>query len=287
MADLDPRTTPARGDIAAKFLEGKVQAQRFVEGRVRGVIAPQAPLRQKPSPDASLDTEAIFGDRFTVYDDNGEGWCWGQLASDSYVGWLPSMALGDIEPVPTHRVDALRTFVFPGPSIKLPPLESLPFGSHVSVVRADGDLILTSAGGYVPARHLKPIDETEKDFVVVAERFVGTPYLWGGKTAFGIDCSGLVQIALNAAGQASPRDSDMQERALGHLQDIRDNVPLLRRGDLLFWPGHVAIACRPDRIIHANAFHMAVAIEPADEALRRIGAAGSALRSLRRFAKVG
>jgi len=283
MADLDPRITPTRGDIAAKFLEGKVQAERFVEGHLCAVIAPQAPLRQHPSSQASLETEAIFGDSFTVYEDNNEGWCWGQLESDGYVGWMPSAALGADGPAPTHRVDALRTFVFPGRSIKLPPVEALPFGSRVCIDHIEGDLAAISAKGFVPVQHLKPIDERAKDFVAVAERFVGTPYLWGGKTASGIDCSGLVQITLNAAGQNVPRDSDMQERALGQSVSMRGGETVLRRGDLLFWPGHVAIACSEDRMIHANACHMAVAIEPIAQAVERIAAAGSALRSIRRL----
>ena len=287
MVDFDPRITPARGDVAAKFLEGKVQAQRFVEGRVRDVIAPQAPLRQRPLPDAPLDTEAILGDRFVVYDENGEGWSWGQLESDSYVGWLPSLALGDVRAEPTHRVAALRTFVFPGASIKLPPVESLPFGARIRVVDLKGDFAVMAAGGFVPARHLKPMGECEADFVAIAERFVGTPYLWGGKTALGIDCSGLVQVALNAAGVEAPRDSDMQERGLGEPVGLRDGVSRLHRGDLLFWPRHVAIACDSSRIVHANTFHMAVAIEPVHEAIHRIAEAGSALRSVRRIATTG
>jgi cell wall-associated NlpC family hydrolase len=284
MADFDPRVTPARGDLAAKFLQGKVSAQRFVEGRVQEIIAPQAPVRQAPWSDASLDTEAILGDRFVVYDENGVGWSWGQLESDSYVGWLPTTALGDVQAEPTHRITALRTFVFPGASIKLPPAESLPFGARIRVVDMQGDLAVTAAGGFVPAKHLTPIGEHEADFVAVAERFVGTPYLWGGKTASGIDCSGLVQVALNATGVEAPRDSDMQEGRLGELVAFQAGSSRLRRGDLLFWPGHVAIACDSSRIVHANAFHMAVAIETVDDALHRIAEAGSALRSVRRIA---
>ncbi len=283
MADLDPRLTPWRGDVAAKHLEGKVKAKRFVEGRAMEVIAPAAPLRREPRPDAPLDTEALKGERVSVYDENAEGWVWGQLAGDNYVGWLPSAALAPPGPPPTHKITALRTFVFPGPSIKLPPLEAPPFGATLHIVRIQDRLAVTPSNGYVPATHLAPIGDNERDFVAVAERFVGTPYLWGGKTALGIDCSGLVQIALSACGVPCPRDSDMQERALGAPVDHKASSFKFARGDLIFWPGHVAIARGRDSIVHANAFHMVVVIESAGEAITRIRGTGSEIARVRRL----
>lgn len=284
MPAFDPRTTPARPELAARHLQGKVDAARFVDGIVREVIEPQTPLRRAPSPDAPLDTEALKGERVTVYEETDEGWCWGQLAADGYVGWMSANALRAPGPAPTHRVSALRTLVFPGPSIKLPPLESLSLGCRLAIVRTTGDFAVTTSGGHVPARHLAAIDSVEPDFVAVAARFVGTPYLWGGKTSFGIDCSGLVQVALTAAGKTCPRDSDMQERALGEPVELGPNLSNLRRSDLLFWPGHVAIAHDETTLVHANAFHMAVVKEPVADAVRRIAAAGNAARSVRRLA---
>jgi cell wall-associated NlpC family hydrolase len=277
---LDPRLTPARADIAAKHLEGKVTAARFVEGSVREVAEAQAPLRRAPSPDASLDSEALKGERVTVYETNDEGWAWGQLETDGYVGWLPANALRPAGPAPTHKVAALRTHVFPGPAIKLPPIEALALGSRLAVARIEEPFTVTTSGGFIPTRHLAPIDAKETDFVAVAERFVGTPYLWGGKTSLGLDCSALVQVALAACGIASPRDSDMQENALG--APLADRS-VLRRGDLLFWQGHVAIVRDQTTLVHANAFHMAVAIEPIREAIARIRAAGSEVASVRRL----
>jgi cell wall-associated NlpC family hydrolase len=271
---FDPRVTPLRGDLAAKHLEGKVKAARFAEGRVMEVVAPQAQLRREPQPDAPLNTEALAGERATIYDTNAEGWAWGQLAADDYVGWLPSAALAPPGPAPTHKVAALRTFVFPGPSIKAPPLAALPFGARLHVACVDNRLAIIASGGYVPAAHLKPVDDTEADFVAVAERFVGAPYLWGGKTMLGIDCSGLVQVALCASGVPCPRDSDMQEKALGAAVDHTARSFKLERGDLIFWRGHVAIARDCDTLVHANAFHMATAIEPAREAIARIRSNG-------------
>ena len=215
MCDFDPRVTPVRADLAAKSLEGKVAAPRYVEGRVYEVIAPQAPLRHAPRPDAPLETEALKGERVTVYDENEEGWAWGQLAADNYVGWLPRGALAAPGAAPTHRVAALRTFAFPGPSIKLPPVEAYPFGVKLAVARIEDRLAVTDSGFYVPGIHLQPVVDNESDFVALAERFLGAPYLWGGKTVLGLDCSGLVQIALAACGVSCPRDTDMQERALG------------------------------------------------------------------------
>jgi cell wall-associated NlpC family hydrolase len=287
MPAFDPRLTPARADLAAKHLEGKVDAARYVEGRVREVIEPQAPLRGEPQPDASLLTEALKGERVTVYDTNGEGWAWGQLEADGYVGWLPENALAAPGAAPTHKVAALRTLAFPGPSIKMPPLEALPLGARLAVARVDGRMAVTPLSAYVPAAHLAPIDAYETDFVAVAERFVGVPYLWGGKTTLGLDCSGLVQVALTACGVLCPRDSDMQEQthALGTPLRSAPDFYLPRRGDLVFWKGHVAIARDPSNLLHANAFHMAVAVEPIAEAIARIRAAGSEITSVRRTAR--
>lgn len=281
MPAFDPRLTPARADLAAKHLEGKVQAARFVAGVACEVVVPQAPLRLAPRPDAPLATEALKGERVVIYQSDAEGWSWGQLERDRYVGWLPTAALGAPGAAATHRVAALRTLVFPGPSIKLPPVQALPLGATLAVARVQDRLAVTPTGGHVPVVHLAPIGQHEPDFVAVAERFVGVPYLWGGKTALGLDCSGLVQAALSAAGMACPRDSDMQETALGIAVDPQ--LARLRRGDLIFWKGHVAIVRERGSLVHANAFHMAVAIEPIAEAVARIGDGGSRVTSVRRI----
>ena len=257
MRAFDPRLTAARADIAAKELEGKVKATRYVEGRAYEVFEPQAPLRGEQAPDAPLATEALKGERVVIYDINAEGWAWGQLVTDGYVGWLPANALAPVGPSPTHRVSALRTLAFPGRSIKLPPVEALPLGARLAVVGIEDRMAVTATGCYVPAAHVAPLGVHEPDFVAVAERFLGAPYLWGGKTVLGLDCSGLVQVALSACGVACPRDSDMQEGALGTAADASD----LQRGDLIFWKGHVAIVRDRDTLVHANTFHLAVAIE--------------------------
>jgi cell wall-associated NlpC family hydrolase len=275
---FDPRVTPMRPRSAGQPPE----PVRRAEGRVYEVVEPTAPLRHAPSPDAPLDTEALKGERVTVYETDEEGWTWGQLEADSYVGFIPASALGNPGPQPTHKVAALRTLVFPGPSIKLSPLEALALGCRLAVARIEAQFAVTAAGGYVPARHLVAIDSAERDFVAVAERFVGAPYLWGGKTSLGLDCSGLVQVALTACGIPCPRDSDMQENALGE-RLAPAHLDKLRRGDLLFWKEHVAVVRDPTTLVHANAFHMAVASEPIAEAIARIAAAGGEVTSVRRL----
>ena len=284
MRAFDPRVTPARADLAAKELEGKAAAARYVAGEVYEVIEPQAPLRGEPSHDAPLLTEALKGERVRIYEKNDEGWAWGQLAADGYVGWLSANALAPPGAPPTHKVAALRTLVFPGPSIKLAPLEALPLGARVAVARREERMAVTQSGGYLPAVHLAPIDVYETDFVAVAERFLGVPYLWGGKTVLGLDCSGLVQIALAACGISCPRDSDMQEEALGSPIAAATDRSDLKRGDLVFWTGHVAIVRDRANFLHANAFHMAVAIEPIGDAIARIRGAGGEITSVRRIA---
>ena len=207
----------------------------MAEGQLYEVVEPTAPLRQAPSPDAPLDTEALKGERVTVFEIE-EGWARGKLEADGYAGFLPANALSAPGPAPTHKV---------------------------------------------PARHLVSIDERESDFVSVAERFLGAPYLWGGKTSLGLDCSGLLQVALGVCGIASPRDSAVQEKALG--QELSIPYSELRHGDLVFWQRHVAIVRDAASLVHANAFHMAVAFEPIAQAIARIRAAGSEVTSMRRL----
>ncbi len=279
---FDPRLTPARSDLAARHLEGRVEAERFVDATLYEVLDPHAPVRRAPRSDAPLETEALRGERVRVYETTDEGWCWGQLASDDYVGWIPASALSRDETEPTAKVQALSTLVFPAPDIKTPPVGALPFGARIAIERSEQFFAVIAQGGYVPARHVASLDSYETDPVAVAERFLGTPYLWGGKTHLGIDCSGLVQMALTACGIVCPRDSDMQERAVGEAVGMIEALSSPKRGDLIFWPGHVALVFDEKRIIHANAHHMAVAIEPLDQALARIKAAGADVSSVRR-----
>ncbi|OYU91430.1 MAG: peptidase P60 [Bradyrhizobiaceae bacterium PARB1] len=279
---MDKRLTPARPDVAAKYLESKVEAARFVTGEEFEIADGVTSVRRDPFAGAMLDTQALRGERVTIYDRNDEGWAWGQLNSDGYVGWISDLALYPPGPAPTHKVTALRTFAFPGPSIKIPPMDTLPLGTQLSIAKMTDSFAVASNGHHIPKQHVAELTFVEPDFVAVAERFVGTPYLWGGKSSLGIDCSGLVQIALTAAGTGCPRDSDMQESGLGRALS-QGEMQTLKRGDLIFWNGHVAIVRDADTIVHANAHHMMTAIENTKGAIARIATTGSKVTSIKRL----
>jgi cell wall-associated NlpC family hydrolase len=279
---FDPRVTPARPDLAAEFLRGKFEAARYVAGESFRVVAPIAPLRRAPDVEAPLETEALYGEAATVYEERGD-WRWVQLARDGYVGYLPATALGPTRAA-THRVATLRTHAYPGPTIKRPPRLALSLGALVEVSHFEGDFAVADDGLFLFAKHLAPIDAREPDFVAVAERFLDTPYLWGGRTSEGVDCSGLAQTALTAGGIQAPRDSDMQEAALGEPLPLDGPPARLRRGDLAFWKGHVGIMRDAATLLHANGWAMKVTSEPLAEASARIeNNGGGTITSIRRL----
>ena len=254
---FDRRLTPARPEVAAKHLEGRVIAARFVEGVAMQVKEGVVDVRREPRPDAPLDTQALYGECVRVYDEI-EGWAFAQLTRDQYVGWIAANTLWSRIYAPTHRIAAARSFIYPGPSIKLPPLVAAPMGAEVRIVDRRGDFAVTSENGFIFAAHLREIDAPADNFVAFAELFLDVPYLWGGKTSLGIDCSGLVQAALLLAGVEAPRDSDLQQAALG--VEIASDAPL-QRGDLVFWKGHVGVMRDARLLLHANATHMLVSSE--------------------------
>ena len=267
---LDPRRHAYRVGLAAESLRGQVEAPRYVTGVRRQIEVPALPLRREPRFDATLDTEGLFGETLNLFDES-EGWAWVQLVRDGYVGYMPSEGLSATHTAPTHKIAALRTYVYPRPDFKTPPLTLLSLNALVAATAEEGRFLVLEGGGFVIAEHVRKLDEHARDVVDVALAFRGTPYLWGGRTSLGVDCSGLVQLASEAAGLACPRDADMQAKEVGSPLDWQRGAPL-RRGDLVFWDGHVGIMTSAHDLVHASAYHMVVVEEPLAEAKARIAA---------------
>ena len=263
----DRRALAANGRVAAAELEGEVAAEAFVAGVWASVAVPVADLCAAPG--GARDRQLLLGARFRVLERRG-GWAFGVAGADGYVGYLAEAALGPEVDV-THRVAVPATHLYPAPDLKRRERAWLPFGAALCVVSETGAFLETNAGDFVPRPHLRPLDAPVADPVAVAELFLGVPYLWGGNSSAGIDCSGLVQAGCHAAGITCPGDSDQQEAVLG--VTLPPGTPPAR-GDLLFWKGHVAWVVDGETLIHANAHAMAVAFEPIEAAIARIAAQG-------------
>jgi len=277
----DPRILAVRDGIAAEHLRGAVEASRFVHGVRRQVRAGSAALRKAPEANAEQVNQALFGEGFTLYDEQ-EGWAWGQLDVDHYVGWMRADELGEATP-PTHRVSALRSFIFERPNLKAAPLRAVSMNALLALGEVEAGFTKVLGVGWVFGRHVSLLGDFERDFVEVAKRFVGAPYLWGGRESAGIDCSGLVQVSLQATGKAPLRDSDMQEQTLGEPVQPAKDFSNLQRGDLVFWRGHVGIMESATMLLHASARDMKVEIEPLAEAIARIRGIAGEVRSVKRL----
>ncbi|THD60471.1 NlpC/P60 family protein [Phenylobacterium sp.] len=266
--DLDPRITPLRDGIASRALEGLVRAEVYLDPKRLSCRVPAAGIHRAPDAASEQMDQLLFGEVFDVIEEEG-GFLWGQAGRDGYVGFVAAGALDRPAPEPTHRVAAVRTYAFAEPSIKARAFGPYSMNALVAVEAVEGRLGKVAGAGWMASEHLTPVGTFETDWAAVAERFLGAPYLWGGRESLGLDCSGLVQAALLACGRACPRDAD-QQAGLGQAIERGE----FQRGDLVFWRGHVGIGLDAERIVHANGFHMAVAIEPLETAINRIDAAG-------------
>lgn len=281
MTGLDPRLHAYRSDLADAALAGRITAERFVEPKLMQVFEPVISVHKAPRFDAMQLTQALMGEVVKLFHEQ-EGWAFVQLVRDGYVGYVKSDALSASNAGATHRVAVPSTFIYPDASLKAQPAVLVTLNAQVSVVEANGSYARLANGRFVFAAHLKPVDTAEADFVAVAEMFRNVPYYWGGKSALGLDCSGLVQVALEACGMAALRDSDMQEATLGERRLVND-LDSLKRGDLVFWKGHVGIMTDGHTLLHANGHHMMVVAEPLKDAVDRIAARYGEITSIRRF----
>jgi len=271
---LDPRVHPYRDDIAADFLEGRVNAQAFVAGKSCRLGAASAPVMSKPvfsqpSPGELQASELLFGEAFTVFEDTG-GWSWGQCGHDGYVGYVRSKDIFGNLPEPTHWLAAVRSLVFSDNKGEYPAMMSLSMTAKVCVETIDGEYAKLVSGGWMFAKHLMALDETRPDFVVLAQMFARVPYLWGGRGGIGIDCSGLIPVPLAANGFLVPRDSDQQAGAIGEDIPVPDDLSALQPGDIVYFPGHVGIHLGAGALLHASSREMMVVTHSLSDVIARM-----------------
>ncbi len=269
MTPRDPRQTLARPDLADRRLEGLVRAKAFAAARPRRCTVSSAGLHAAPDAGSVQEDQLLHGELFDVLEARG-GWAWGQARRDGYVGFVREESLGPPDETATHRVRARMTLGFAGPELKAPLVGRYGMNALVSARGEAAGYLDAGAAGWIPGRHLAPIGQVEAEPAVVAEQFLGVPYLWGGRDGLGIDCSGLVQQAFYACGRGCPRDADQQMDAF----PVAVDLSAVARGDLVFWDGHVGMMLDGERLLHANSHHMAVATEPLAVVIARNEAGG-------------
>lgn len=284
---VDRSVTPWRPDLAAESLRGVLPADRYVVGQPQRAGRGTVSMRAVPDATAPATSELLFGEGFAVYD-RRDGWAWGQAGGDRYVGWVETASLVEAGGAPNRRVTALRAFVYPGPDLKRPPLDALSLAAPVETTGEEerGYIRIARGGqpyGWVAAAAVSALDALEPDMVATAERFLGVPYLWGGRSSLGIDCSGLVQVAARLAGHALERDTRRQVKTAGRLIG-EDADASCRRGDLVFFPGHVGLMRDEATMVHATAAGHRVRIEPlADVVARAHAESGRGVVAVRRL----
>jgi cell wall-associated NlpC family hydrolase len=273
---LDKRLHAVRPDLADIQFKGRCDAATFVEGILAQAVSPLTGVFRAPQHDAMQLTQMLWGERLHVFERKG-GWAWVQLQKDGYVGYVREEALGSVGPDSTHHVSVPLAHLYPKPDLKTQPAIGVVMNAACMVTGQNGEYAQLSTGQHVFSSHISTAYAS--DYVAVAEQFLHTPYLWGGKSALGIDCSGLVQVSMQACGLAAPRDSDMQEQGLGTAVTLQK----LQRGDLVFWKGHVGILQDANTLLHANGHHMMVVSEPLQEAIARIAAKASPVTAVKRL----
>ena len=273
MKALDRRLHAYRADLADARLRSQFNAASYVDGKPGHIICGTAVLRSVPDDKCPIDSELLYGENISIFE-RKDGWAWVQAETDGYVGYLKESTIATKLAVPTHFVTTLRTFIYPEPNLKAPPLHLISMNSPLRLTEKEHTgFRLLEEGGWVVAGHLSKFGNQDNDPCEIALQFNGTPYLWGGRTSLGLDCSALVQMSLLRCGIKVPRDSDMQEKVIARPTTCQNDLSGLRRGDLVYWTGHCGVWIDSSRFIHANATDMAVTIQPLKHILEHVAEA--------------